>query len=71
MATSAEITAAAQAARDATEAFYDAAIAGVEADADFWKTSVTSPMASMSASTAEAAVADAMAALDELGIEVS
>lgn len=70
MATKAEIEAAAQAARDAVETYYDQALASVETEASFWKDSVTSPLAALSEEAVDAAMADAGSTLDALGVDL-
>lgn len=70
MATTAEVTAAAQSARDAVETYYDQAIDAVEAEASFWKDSVTSPLSSISEGATTTALADAASTLDDLGVDL-
>lgn len=66
-----EITKAATTARAAAAAYYEQALADVDAEAAFWQDSVTSPLNTLSSSAIASAQADAMATLDSLDIEVT
>lgn len=68
MATKADVTASATAARTAVEEYYDQAILDVTAEASFWKNAVTSPLAALSETAITTATADAASTLDSLGV---